>query len=507
MRRAFVTAAALALVSGRLAAPTTAAAESLPPDDGAPPEDSRPAPGAEILDRHLATDSAGRVSAAEPFSPLPQSPPVSNMFPIPGRTRSACANSFGAARSGGRTHMGDDCFAPIGTPVVAAETGVIRYATPQSEPYNCATGLGDLSGNRVSVRGRSGYVYYYGHLDSILVATDNWVQKGQVIGTVGRTGNAACSSPHLHFEVKCGETGDPFDPNPWLGVWSPTPAPDQNPPSTEGMGVGVVLSGWERQDLVTLECGQAMRVKTWRASTGLAAGWDVVDGMASSDPDVASAGTESSIRVVARGMDNSAWILGSNGSSWGGFSLGGICSSGPTAAYTGPSRLDVFCRGLDYAIWQRVWTAEGGWSAGWYRVGGVAASAPDAVSPGPDYPAQVFALGTDSAVWQLWWDGAHWLAESRGGFCTSGPTASYSGSNRLDVFCRGGDLALWHRWWQGDVGWSGWERIESVIISDPDATSPGPGGVAQVFARGVDRRLYQVWWNGAGWSMGIWGVT
>ena len=66
----------------------------------------------------------------------------------------------------------------------------------------------------MSLRGRSGYVYYYGHLDTILVDTDRPVERGQVIGTVGRTGNAACSTPHLHIEVKCGDDGPPFDPYP-----------------------------------------------------------------------------------------------------------------------------------------------------------------------------------------------------------------------------------------------------------------------------------------------------
>ena len=115
--------------------------------------------------------------------------------------------------------MGVDCFAPLGTPLVAVEAGWIRYATP-GDPFDCTSG-GDISGNRVSLRGRSGYVYYYGHLDTILVATDQPVEKGQVIGTVGQTGNAACSTPHLHVEVKCGDNGTPFDPYPSMAHLGP----------------------------------------------------------------------------------------------------------------------------------------------------------------------------------------------------------------------------------------------------------------------------------------------
>ena len=62
--------------------------------------------------------------------------------------------------------MGVDCFAPGGTPLVAVEDGWVRYATPGAV-YDCAAGQGDISGNRVSIRGQSGYVYYYGHLDTI----------------------------------------------------------------------------------------------------------------------------------------------------------------------------------------------------------------------------------------------------------------------------------------------------------------------------------------------------
>jgi hypothetical protein len=502
--------ASAAAFVGALSTATEAGAKPLPPDDGAPPEDVVAVPGGAIVEPEQPSDPTIRVTAdVERFSPLPETPPVSNTFPIAGQSRNTCANSFGAPRSGGRTHMGDDCFAPIGTPLVAVETGVIRYATAQIAPYNCATGSGDLSGNRVSVRGRSGYVYYYGHLNTILVATDQLVQKGQVIGTVGRTGNAMCSSPHVHFEVKCGENGDPFDPWPWLGTWSRSPSPDSSPPSTSGMGVGVVISSLKRQDLVTLECGQAMRLMTWQASSGLSPGWQIVDGMASSDPDVASAGDPTTLRVVARGMDNAAWILRWDGAVWSAQSLGGICSSAPSVAYTGSDRLDVFCRGLDNALWQRVWTASEGWGAGWHRLGGIAASDPDAVSPGPAYPVQLFALGTDKAVWQVWWDGTRWQFENRGGFCTSGPTATYSGPDRLDVFCRGADLALIHRSWRRDTGWSaGWQRIESAILSDPEATSSGPGGFPQVFARGLDRRVYQVLWDGSNWVVwSVWGVT
>ncbi len=116
--------------------------------------------------------------------------------------------------------------------------------------------------------------------------------------------------------------------------------------------------------------------------------------------------------------------------------------------------------------------------------------------------------GTDGAAWLLYESGSGWAGISLGGNCTSGPSAAYSGPDRFDVFCRGTDLAVWHRSWQRASGWSpAWSRIESRVISDPEAASIGSGGVAQVFARGIDRRVYQFQWTGSTWVSWAWGVT
>ena len=477
-----------------------AQADEIPPDDGAPPSDYEPVPGAEIID--LWTTSANDTLAVEEaVATAPQTPPVDNAFPIAGSSRGSCASNFGVPRSEGRTHMGVDCFAPLGTPLVAVETGTIRYAMP-GEPFSCATG-GDISGNRVSVRGRSGYVYYYGHLDTIAVATEQRVEKGQIIGTVGRTGNASCSTPHLHFEVKCGENNDPFDPYPVMTSWGRTTLSQPVWPSTQAQGVAVSPAATSRQDLFALECGERILQKTWRSGGDIPSGWTLLDGATRSDPDLASPGSGVEPQVVVRGTDDALYQR--SGANW--HSLGGVCTSGPTASYSDPTRLDVFCRGTDQGIWQRFWTSSTGWS-GWFKLGGIATSDPDATSPGPGRPAQVFVRGTDNGVWQMLWTGSSWATYPLGGTCTSGPSAAYSGPNRLDVFCRGTDMAIWHRHWLNGIGWSpGWLRIDGQPLSDPEAASSGPGGVAQVFVRGIDRRLYQFSWNGSTWAAQQWGVT
>jgi peptidoglycan LD-endopeptidase LytH len=100
------------------------------------------------------------------------------------------ADTWGAPRSGGRTHQGTDMIATRGTPIVAVVDGV---ATPKSNT---------LGGTTISFLGVDGNRYYYAHLDSY--ANLGPVVKGTVIGYVGDTGNAKFSTPHLHFELHPG---------------------------------------------------------------------------------------------------------------------------------------------------------------------------------------------------------------------------------------------------------------------------------------------------------------
>jgi murein DD-endopeptidase MepM/ murein hydrolase activator NlpD len=116
------------------------------------------------------------------------------------------ASTYGAPRSGGRSHEGNDIFAPSGTPLLAAERGVIANV-----------GVGTLGGTKLWVYGESGTGYYYAHLsayaDGIVEGTE--VEAGEIIGYVGNTGNAISTPPHLHFEIHP-EHGDAIDPYPLL---------------------------------------------------------------------------------------------------------------------------------------------------------------------------------------------------------------------------------------------------------------------------------------------------
>jgi hypothetical protein len=134
-------------------------------------------------------------------------------------------------------------------------------------------------------------------------------------------------------------------------------------------------------------------------------------------------------------------------------------------------RLEVFARGTDNALWNQWQTAAGnGWS-GWNSLGGVLTSAP-VVAANEDGRLEVFARGTDNALWNQWqtaagngWSG--W--NSLGGVLTSAPVVAANEDGRLEVFARGIDNALWNQWqtaqWQTAAGngWSGWNSLGGVL--------------------------------------------
>lgn len=128
-------------------------------------------------------------------------------FPVDGFDTRAIQSGFGAARDGGaRSHHGVDIFAPRGTPAVAAVDA--RVSRVQQ------TGRG---GNVVWLKPLFGNLrLYYAHLDSQAVKPGQYVFAGETIGTVGNTGNARTTPPHLHFGVYVRRRGGAWDPYPFL---------------------------------------------------------------------------------------------------------------------------------------------------------------------------------------------------------------------------------------------------------------------------------------------------
>ncbi len=112
------------------------------------------------------------------------------------------SNDFGAPRSGGRSHQGNDILAPRGTPVVANVAGSV---SPNESR---------LGGHSYFLHGKDGNTYFGAHLDSYSGATGS-VAAGTVIGYVGNTGDAKGGPPHLHFEFHPGG-GAAVNPYPTL---------------------------------------------------------------------------------------------------------------------------------------------------------------------------------------------------------------------------------------------------------------------------------------------------
>lgn len=146
------------------------------------------------------------------FPPLRRLPTVVSLLredlaaplavPVEGVRPAQLADTWGAARSGGRRHEGIDIFAPCGRPVLSATRGLVLE-----------TGENALGGQVVRVLGPGGSVHYYAHLSRFGgVRGGDRVQPGDTLGYVGDTGNARGTPCHLHYGVyeRGGGARNPF---------------------------------------------------------------------------------------------------------------------------------------------------------------------------------------------------------------------------------------------------------------------------------------------------------
>ncbi len=103
----------------------------------------------------------------------------------------------------GRIHAGIDIAAPVGTPILAAASGVIEYATWNDGGY----------GNMIDIRHADGTITRYAHMNELYVKEGQTVSQGQTIGAMGSTGFS--TGPHLHFEIRP-NGGSAIDPMAFL---------------------------------------------------------------------------------------------------------------------------------------------------------------------------------------------------------------------------------------------------------------------------------------------------
>ena len=128
------------------------------------------------------------VKAAEATGALP-----TFRWPVRGKV----ITSYGA-KTNGKANDGINLAVPEGTPVKAAEDGVVAYSGNELKGY----------GNLVLVRHANGYVTAYAHASELLVKRGDTIKRGQVIAKSGQSGEVG--SPQLHFEIRKGSS--PVDP-------------------------------------------------------------------------------------------------------------------------------------------------------------------------------------------------------------------------------------------------------------------------------------------------------
>ncbi len=150
-------------------------------------------------------------------------------FPVEEASAADIWSFFGDDRDGGRRiHHGVDIFAPRGTPVLATGDATVTRV-----------GRRDRGGNVIVLRDEQrDIMLYYAHLEEQLVRRGQAVTAGDVIGTVGNTGNARTTPPHLHIGIYQGGWRRPVDP--WAYFIDP---PVVEPPAIEQADL---VGGWAR---------------------------------------------------------------------------------------------------------------------------------------------------------------------------------------------------------------------------------------------------------------------
>jgi len=123
---------------------------------------------------------------------------IPSLWPVFGTITSRFGELRELSPSGGtRPHQGVDISVPPGTPVIAPADGTVIFCGQESE-----------YGLLICIDHGNGFSTAYGHLKELLVQTGDQVKTGQIIGTVGISGNS--TGPHLHYEVRI--QGNPVNP-------------------------------------------------------------------------------------------------------------------------------------------------------------------------------------------------------------------------------------------------------------------------------------------------------
>ena len=138
-----------------------------------------------------------RPRSVRPRSPVKASEATGALPTFRWPVRGKVITAYGA-KTNGKANDGINLAVPEGTPVKAAEDGVVAYSGNELKGY----------GNLVLVRHANGYVTAYAHASELLVKRGDTIKRGQVIAKSGQSGEVG--SPQLHFEIRKGSS--PVDP-------------------------------------------------------------------------------------------------------------------------------------------------------------------------------------------------------------------------------------------------------------------------------------------------------
>jgi murein DD-endopeptidase MepM/ murein hydrolase activator NlpD len=175
----------MAVATAQPAAPLAAPATKLAAATPDPQQKARLAQAAPTAEE---TAAENPVKAADATGALP-----TFRWPVRGKV----ITSYGA-KTNGKSNDGINLAVPEGTPVKAAEDGVVAYSGNELKGY----------GNLVLVRHSNGYVTAYAHASELLVKRGDTIKRGQIIAKSGQSGEVG--SPQLHFEIRKGSS--PVDP-------------------------------------------------------------------------------------------------------------------------------------------------------------------------------------------------------------------------------------------------------------------------------------------------------
>ena len=171
-------------------------------------------------DENEAAQPEGVVPPTQTAGPIAPPPPrTGGLFSWP--TVGKLISGFGPS-AGGMHNDGINILAPLGTPVTAAEAGVVAYAGNELRGFD----------NLLLVRHQGGWMTAYAHNNELLVKRGQKVARGQMIARVGRTGNV--EQPQLHFEIRKGT--DAIDPMKFLGAPPSSVSRDAGPGGPPGPG-------------------------------------------------------------------------------------------------------------------------------------------------------------------------------------------------------------------------------------------------------------------------------